>query len=156
MSKQVIAFVLKGAARVAEVVVRATGSAFHEAARRGRANGDHEWIALDSTRSPVDFKPISAFVVAEKEVVAKTKLPEAYAILGVTPEDPLSTIKDKYTHLMKANEETSFYLQSKIYRAFEAIVADPSRRAEAYLDKEIKEFLNPEKKGIKIASSEQK
>lgn len=52
-------------------------------------------------------------------------LEEAHKILGAPPGTPTAELLRRYNHLFRANEENgSFYLTSKVYRARERIEAE--------------------------------
>ncbi|KAK9812336.1 hypothetical protein WJX73_003264 [Symbiochloris irregularis] len=69
-----------------------------------------------------------AGVKAEGPIASKAtqlSLQEARAILGVEKDAPLEEVLKRYNHLFDANEKSgSFYLQSKVYRAKEALEAE--------------------------------
>lgn len=62
---------------------------------------------------------------ASQGIASKINIDEAQKILNITSNSKLEDIKARYSHLFNANSVEnggSFYIQSKVYRAYEAVM----------------------------------
>eukprot|EP01023_Acetabularia_acetabulum_P030692 TRINITY_DN28895_c0_g1_i1.p5 TRINITY_DN28895_c0_g1~~TRINITY_DN28895_c0_g1_i1.p5 ORF type:complete len:137 (+),score=23.71 TRINITY_DN28895_c0_g1_i1:112-522(+) len=86
------------------IFIRAAAQAYQQALKNSQTSG----VAAETIQNAVKGKQLS--------------LEEAFKILGLTSEAKAAEIMKKYKHLFEVNSKNgSFYLQSKVYRAWERL-----------------------------------
>eukprot|EP01026_Neomeris_dumetosa_P056369 TRINITY_DN5155_c0_g1_i1.p4 TRINITY_DN5155_c0_g1~~TRINITY_DN5155_c0_g1_i1.p4 ORF type:complete len:140 (-),score=19.99 TRINITY_DN5155_c0_g1_i1:334-753(-) len=100
MQRVIAQLILAGGA----VFIRAAVQAYQQALKNSQTTG----VARETLQNVVKGKQMT--------------LEEAFKILGLTSEATIQEIEKKYKHLFDVNQRSgSFYLQSKVFRAWERL-----------------------------------